>query len=126
MSGFDGHVVDRESREALLLTKSTKFWVTVVSIFGVLYETSGTSVYSTEDVAKSTPSNAHSCVNYFVNAFPTHRRISPQILFEERDKGANDLCCVNSPLLSNRLTNTEQRKQKHWKNYYNLESSHIN
>ena len=54
MNGFDGHVVDRESRGALPLTKSTKFWITVVSIFGVLYETNGTSVYSTEDVAKST------------------------------------------------------------------------
>ena len=60
MDNFKEHIVDGESRGALPLIYVTEFWLAVVSIFGTFYEASDTSVYSTEDITKSTPSNTHS------------------------------------------------------------------
>ena len=93
---FEEHVVDGELRGTLSLTKVTEFWLAAVRTFGALHETSGTSVYSTEDIATPSPppSNKHSCVNYFVNTFLDTEEFSPQRLFEEGDKGAHDLCCA--------------------------------
>lgn len=79
MDGFEEHVVDGESREALPLTKTIEFCLVVVSIFDDLYEASGTSVYSKEDITKHKPSDAYRCFNYFVNKFPDTENVLRKI-----------------------------------------------
>ena len=46
MDVFEEHVVDGESREV---------WLAIVISLGALYETSGTSVYSIDDMIKVPP-----------------------------------------------------------------------
>ena len=76
MEDFEDHVGDGESRGALPITNVTVFWLATVSTFGTLYKKSSTSVYSKEDMVKKHHSNAHSCVNYLLSAFPDTEKSS--------------------------------------------------
>ena len=70
MESFEEHIVEGESKGALPLTTVTEFWLTAVNTFEVLYEASGTYVYSTDNENKHTSANSHRCIKYFEKAFP--------------------------------------------------------
>ena len=71
MEGFEVHVVEGESREALPLAKVAEFWIATVSTFGFLYEAIVTSVYSKHDTAKISLSNVQ---HYLLVTSSTHSR----------------------------------------------------
>ena len=71
MEGFEVHVVEDESREALPLTKVTEFWIAIVSTFGFFYEAIVTSVYSKHYTANFSLSNVQ---RYLLVTSSTHSR----------------------------------------------------
>ena len=93
MEGFEVHVVEGESREALPLTKVAEFWIATVSTFGFLYEAIVTSVYSKHDTAKNISLERTTLpFSHFLNSFPGIEEFTQHSLFEEGDKWAYDLC----------------------------------
>ena len=69
----------------------TEFWLSVVNIFGALYEVVLQSVYSRTCKTKLTPQVAKQYVTKFLKSFPGIVPFTQLTLFDEGENGDHDL-----------------------------------
>ena len=68
--GYRKCTEEGSAHEALHMSIVTKFWLSSVNTFEVLYEAVFTSVYSRQGKAKLTPQVAKHCLTKFLESFP--------------------------------------------------------